>query len=281
MSKHAPEPRTPRPAPSREPEVYSFPAADGTMALWHNRASAFEYLGVSVGKLTALKLPRDRYGRQLVWRQEVLDEHLRQQQEGEPLRSRGGVPPVTGRSHAEVARENFSIYLRHEDENGISQPFSKHPNYEITRSTRREYPAEAFCDEWQEHYDFAIGVAAVIGTKPGKHYRLEVIEPGQQFAPDTVLWWFEQWRDTVNANRALRRRDKAGDPAARLELRQRLSPPPQSVILYLRRQEASRQRGEEPCDCTRIYECDDHAAARRAGDDPEEGYPLLPEDGDV
>ena len=284
MSSHAPEPRTPRPAESRESEVYTFTAADGTITRFHTLFSAAEYLGVSVRSMRLLGPLSERYGPRRVWREDVLDEQKAIKQ---PLRSRGAAPTVTGRSREEAASATHTKHPRWSDGKGNSFAASEHPNYELVRQLMRTR-WDSLCEEWRTNTDCPVNVGCacqvayaverLIGMKPGKHYRLETIEPGQQFAPDTVLWWFEQWRSTVAATAALKRKAKGGNPAAMLELRSRLSPPRESVVLYQRQRESARQRGE--CDCTRLYECDDHAAARRAGDEYNEG-PLLPEDGEA
>ncbi len=262
-------PKERKPRRSRGNEIIAGSAAHGRPDNWYGHAAAAEYLAISVRRLKALDLSYESQGRARFYRQSVLDGYRDQAAATAGIASR----------RSEVASRTHSVHPRWLDEDGVSRAFSVHPNYYVVREVMRRVEPELVCEEWRGHHvAFVYGVAAEIGMQPSKHHRLEVIEPGQVLGPSTVLWWHRPWARTARAMAALRRKAESGDVVAQVVWAGRLQPSgcgldaaAQAARLSDRRREAAwqraEQRGDYPCDCTRIYECDAHAAARRAGDD--------------
>jgi hypothetical protein len=152
------------------------------------------------------------------------------------------------------------------DDAGQSRAFTSHPNWSVCREVLRRIPDEFVCPEWLDLVAFVYDVAALIGCQPSKRHRLETVEPSQVFAPDTVLWWCPPRavaRHSLLA--AVMRRHRAGD-ANMMAIITRLAtdePSPTAV----RRLIAAEQRYPDDCNCTRLWLCDDHEQAARAGDD--------------
>jgi hypothetical protein len=158
------------------------------------------------------------------------------------------------------------------DEDGRSRAFTDHPNYNAVRMVieRDVWPDARIYPEWRGNLVAAVyGITAAIGIKPTRYHRLETIDPDDDLTPDTCLWWREPWVNTRRARYALKRRAEAGDMGAADALVRLGLPIVAHVQRTLRLSEALRQRDRdgELCDCTRLYECDLHALAHRAGDD--------------
>jgi hypothetical protein len=157
------------------------------------------------------------------------------------------------------------------DEFGISRAFSAHPNRnavrEVIERNADQWPYERIWPAWRDDLVTAVyEITEIIGMKPSRWHRLEVIEPRDDLMPETVLWWLDPSRFTRAARYGFERRVEAGDPHALAELsRQPLN---DAEVLNLRRYEASAQRGFRDCDCLPpSFECELHADARRADDE--------------
>jgi hypothetical protein len=160
------------------------------------------------------------------------------------------------------------------DEDGVDRALSDHPNYNPVRTVVERspelWPPDAICLEWRNDLAVAVyGVTDAVGLQPSKRHNLTTIEPGQVLGPETALWWPRPWANTRRARHALGRRAAEGVWLPAVVLSRLGREPIPHVERTLRLNEALRQRDrcDELCDCTRLYECDLHAAARRAGDD--------------
>lgn len=152
------------------------------------------------------------------------------------------------------------------DEQGISRAFSDHPNRnavrEVIERNGEQWPYERIWPAWRDDLVVAVyEITDVIGIKPSRWHRLEVIEERDLLTPETVLWWLEPWRGTRAARYGFHQRVRAGDPSALVELTCIVPTP--AELLNFRRYEASAQRGFKDCDCLPpTYECELHSAAR-------------------
>jgi hypothetical protein len=159
------------------------------------------------------------------------------------------------------------------DEHGVSLAFSAHPNRnavrEVIERSPDRWPSECIWPAWRADLVTAVyEITDIIGIKPSRWHRLEVIEPHDDLTPETILWWLDPWRTSRAAAYEFSRRVRAGDPSALAELTRQ--PLTAADLLDLRRYEASAQRGFKDCDCLPpTYECELHAAARRGDDDEE------------
>lgn len=183
---------------------------------------------------------------------------------------------------AEFCRNTFRKYTPWVDEDGEEQSLHVHPNFRIVESLLRNYP-ELLAPEWRDEEAFVYGLAAVIGMRPSKRYRLVTIESGQLIGPDTALW--ERKPRSSAEKRELRRRAREGETIPRMLLTEPYDPSRLQFDFRAlaraeeghresgRREEASRQRaevlGEVVCDCLPTVECLGCERLRRAGDDGE------------
>lgn len=106
---------------------------------------------------------------------------------------------------AETARANFTKHPRWTDADGVSQPFSKHPYYDICRHLLDRSQREArcqpdpdfryypeICEAWQDLPTFVLELGVTAGVRPRRHSRLRRVFLDEPLGPGNAEWWEPQ-----------------------------------------------------------------------------------------